>query len=357
MTDSQPYSLDKVTPPDRSNIPSRSADDMRDRTTTRKAAVYARTGFGSNEAAQAQFDVCRKSAIAEGYAVPDCKTFLFADEGMSSGSASQTELHRLLEAVRSGHAAFDRIYVRDMDRITRDNRFLRSFDDECMRFGIDLCIATDVPKDDASRKINYSNMKLFMEAARASIEQHAGMKRRCRIGKQRRIEAGFHVSGCHPFATERWLARVADRTPVERMPERGGLKRSGHAVVLRWIPDRLPAVTLIFERLAAGSAIGTIVRELNLSFPPPREGARWHSALVRRIARNPIYAGDLLFPRGAAGLASVRQAEFAVRDTGGPIYVRGYMPDAPVSQSLFRRVQLVLDGKVGDDSLSQSSNK
>lgn len=326
----------------------------------KRAATYGRKSDPNDEAVRVQWETCRQRAKEDGYDVPALPAFEFGDDFTSGRTTSRQDLDRLLEIVRSRRAPFDRLYVRDIDRLTRadDPRFLGWFCYECKRFGVMVCFTSDkehVNYDEGGTEVQADAIMKQVKAIGAS-EDLRQMKKRLRIAVRGRFLKGFHVGSSHPYGTERWLATKSDRTPVERMPERGGIKRPGHAIILRWDESKLPAIRFIFESIARGESARGVARALDQRhFPTPRQGGRWTATQVTRLARNPVYKGDYIFARGRADEQAPVPASEAKYDAFEPIYIPNYMPSPPISAELFARVQKILDGNADRQHRRMSS--
>ena len=333
--------------------PRRTSDDSalvpRATTTARRAAAYGRKSDPNEAAVRGQWETCRQRAQDDAFEIPEHPAFLFGDDDTTGRSTSRPEMDRLLEVVRSKRAPFDRIYVRDLDRLARtdDPRYFNWFCYECERYGVTVCIATDTKHVDYSKGGSDVQVDMVMKSMKASMasEEIVVLKRRVRIAVRARVKEGFHVVPAHPFGTVRWLATYPGRVPVEPMPERGSLKRDDHAIILQWDESKLPAVRFIFEGLSQGSAARAIARALNKRcFPSPKMGGRWTATRVNRIARNPIYMGDYVYRRTRVGAESPVPATAAKLDGFESFVVRNYMPSPPISVALFERVRAMLDG-------------
>lgn len=320
-------------------------------TTVKRAAAYGRKSDPNEAAVRGQWETCRQRAQDDGYEIPDHPAFLFGDDDTKGRLTSRPEIDRLLDVVRSKRAPFDRIYVRDLDRLTRadDPRHFAWFCYECERYGVSVCIATDAKHVDYSKGGSEVQADMVLKSVKASMasEELVVTQRRIRIAVRTRVKEGFYVGATPPFATVRWLATYPGRVPVEPMPQHGGLKRDDHAVILQWDERKLPAVRFIFENLAEGKAARAIARALNArGFPTPKIGGRWTAERVARIARNPIYMGDYIFGRMRVRDERPVPAASAKLDGFESFLVRGYMPSPPITAELFERVQRVLDGNV-----------
>ena len=329
------------------------------------AAMYGRTALHQEESSSAidegcglprQWATCRAQATADGFTIPDGPDFTFCDDGVSGLEDKRAELSRLLLVVRSGDASFSRIYVSDESRITRhvDPRFLQWFVFECRTFGIEVCFATgprSTSPDGAPTDAVGGWLVSVVMTQFALREERCKMQRRIRVGVRRRITRGFHVGCSHPYGTERWLTNTETRVPVQRLLDVGRTSRAGHAVSLQWTRELLPAITCLFEALAAGTTAEAVARLLDANgFASPSPRHRWSGAAVRRIARNPIYMGDYIHGRtGASAQVVVDAAVASDRDTA-PIRVTGFMQDPRITPELFATVQRMLGGVISPRS-------
>jgi len=312
------------------------------------AAVYARKSNANDIAVSGQFDTCRQRARRDGWLVPESSDFLFGDDATSGKKTVRDELQRLVALVRSGAAPFQRVYIRHRDRLTRsaDLDFRPWFEFECRQAGIQVCYASD----DRHRDIRSGERTDLAQHVVERLDDYkshtelAGIRERVTIGARQRVAKGFFIGAVAPYGAERWLATYDEhRTPVARMPERGGIRLEKHAVILRWCEPRVPTIRFIFDALEGGASLRTVARELNdRGDPRPSNIETWSAAVVSRIARNPVYMGDYHFKRTVEDAGDPVPAEEA-EDLGHEgIYVRDFIADAPVSREQYTAVQRLL---------------
>ena len=62
-------------------------------------------------------------------------------------------------------------------------------------------------------------------------------------------------------------------------------------------PATVPVVRSIFESIEKGASPGTVARRLNLAGVKTKRGKTWEARAIRRIAENPVFAGEGGYPR------------------------------------------------------------
>ena len=345
--------------PDHGAAPSVRAPD-------RTAAVYARTGIRNPDRIAAQLAACREAAARDGWHIPDSLECQFVDDGCaagripedksSRGARSSPGFSKLLHLITSGRAPFRRLYVAKRDRIgrTSDPRYIFWLEDELRRHGVDLRFASEAADfgppashdsaDDGRAGPGFLINAMSTLLARA---ERAAIARRVREGVRLRVLNGFYVGRYAPYATERWLVDRATRAYIA--PLSVGTPPVGtYAIGLRWVPRLRGSVRALFDALERGDTPADVAHALGTGgVEAPRGRGGWTPASVRRVAADPIYMGDLVFGRraiAADGACAVAVAAVGDDPTGehGPLYVRGFLPDAPISRAQFEAVQCAL---------------
>ena len=316
------------------------------------AAGYGRKSDPNEQAVIGQWETCRQRATQDGWTIPPGEAFEFGDDGVTGRSEKRPGLERLRAVVASGVAPFNRVYVRNRDRISRakDVRFLLTLEREFEGHGVKICYCDEDEHTDYAAGGQAAAVKLMVNIMKDSnsAEELERLTERVRIGTRKRVKRGFKVGSRHPYGTERWLALLDQaRTPVERIPDGERITRTGHAVVLRWDPTRLPAVKLIFSELASGASARSVSRTMKLrGYPPPTKEANWSPKTVLCIARNAIYVGDYHFGRTRKDAPEPIDSELATDMGTEPFVVRGYMLSPPVEREQFDRVQALLQRNI-----------
>lgn len=183
-----------------------------------------------------------------------------------------------------------------------------------------------------------------LSMARQELER---MRLRTRVGTRVRVIAGGFVGCAAPYATERALVDPVSREPLESAPLPARPPAHAGVVALRWKDALLPAVTLVFDRLAQGGHAAAVALALtDAGFPPPDKAVRWNANSVLRIARNPIYMGEYVYGRTMTHGCAPVAVESADLMDHTPIRVPGFMPRSPISPELFEQVQCVVSRRV-----------
>ena len=309
------------------------------------AAVYVRKSVATGQGVKDQIDTCVRYAVAVGHRVPEQGPFRFADDAVSGATTSRPGLNALLELARSGRAPFDRICIREVDRLTRadDARFVLWFEYELKRCGITVTyVKENLRPGDEDDPITY--LKRLMEAIGASSEKQK-INRRTREGRRRRFAEGYFVGNVAPYGTERVLVPRGGDEVVQVLPRRWRFALPDHRIRLRWVPALLPTVRRILFCLERGDSARAVARMLAATgAPTPDEGQVWTERMVKYIARDPIYVGDYLFGRRRVLRGeTARECAPSLIESNEPMLRRDFLSDPPISREQFTNVQRRLD--------------
>ena len=332
-----------ATPADRGAQPGRGGRGSGRR---KRAAAYGRKSRKDESAVEAQLDQCARRAETDGWVIPDAPGFRFADDNVSGRKLDRPGINALLTVIQSGRAPFERLYIREVDRLARadDPRFTQWFEYECKRHGVEVCYVKDethVDYEDESQATQATATFLTRTVKVLTAKQELQLiGRRIREGTRRTLINGFLPGSHRPYATERWLADKKTRAYMQPYPEQGILRLAGHAVRLKWVPALLPYVRFIFTAVERGDALQVVARELDRQGAPPPAGRdSWTARDVRRIASERLYIGDLHYGAVTRRDEPAQEADPRLIETHDPILVRGFMPDPPILPAQFEAVQ------------------
>ena len=310
---------------------------------TRLAASYARKSTADDLGVRDQHDLNVANADRDGMHVPDHPDYRFGDDDITGAATSRPALDRLLSLVRSG-APFSVLYVKDMTRLGRfeNPRHFFHLSVELEMHGVKVRFGNRDPGAEAEPDDMRGYLHDVIDSIGATHERR-NLIERVTKGMRNSVMNGF-FPGSPPYGTHRWYADRRTGDAIEPVDETRRLSRTEDTrFVLRWNEDEtFHVVRRIFEWYADGLSLRSIARKLGKEgVPSPSGRAKWSAHTVRNILGNPIYQGDLVWGRTTRDGDPVSLAEARV-DGSEPIRVQEFLPDAPVSRDLFRRVQALL---------------
>lgn len=320
-------------------------------TGTQAAATYARKSTPDEQGVADQHALNAARAQRDGYPVPDTREYRYGDDDTSGVTTSRKDWDRLVALIESGEAPFCRLYVKDRTRLGRwsDPRQHTYWEVHFERHGVQIVYSERERqidyRDPASRGEMIGHFIKDQVDNVVSAEERIRLIRRITVGMRSAVLRGFYPGSTAPYATERWLADARSGTLVERVPEGKRLRREGCDFRLRWAEDgTTDVVRQIFTCIEAGESLQAIAVRLNEQrTPTPGRSQSWSAEAVRRIARNPIYMGDLVWGRGTRAGDPVTHTE-AVVDGQEAILYQDFLPDAPVPRAQWEHVQQLLNG-------------
>jgi hypothetical protein len=315
------------------------------------AASYARKSTADDMGLKAQHMVNVQKAAADEYVIPDDAAFRFEDDDTSGRRTSREDLDRLIAVITSGKAPFRRVYVKDKTREGRfsDPRFHFFLQVLFEQHGVKLCYSDrDVQLDFSSgdpRDMFGLLVRDLIESITSSQEL-ATLIKRVTDGSRIWVVRGFYPGNRAPYGLERWYADEQTGQLLERVVEGAVVKQKGRRFKLRFAENgSRDAITRIFDALEEGASLSETTARLNLDGVPAPGGGTWYPEAVRRIARNPIYKGTLIWGRGTRAGEPV-PADRAAIDGREAIVYADFVPDAPITPAQFDRVQRLLDGNI-----------
>lgn len=322
------------------------------------AAALARQSMKDQEGINAQFLIASQKAAQDSYVIPDSRDFRFAENNVSGQATNRREWERLVSIVESGHAPFDRVYIKARPRFGRwkDPREHIYWELRFAKQGVRIIYCNEENHLDFTEGVTNENLGQFLmsvlEGMYASLEVTTTTKRTS-TGARTRLINGFFPGGVHAYGTERWLVNAKTQVPDRRVEKGERVYKEGYHFRLAFTSDeRITAVKRVFELMLLGhgthAAAGILTRE---GLPAPA-GKEWNANAVLRIARNPVYTGTLIWGRhrweqdkknGALDLAPVEHDE-VIAESSVPIQFTGFVPDPPITTETFEAVQRLLDG-------------
>jgi|GEM_PF-4382470 hypothetical protein len=312
---------------------------------TRTAASYARKSDANESAVQDQHVTNAERALQDGFDIP--LELRWGDDGVSGTTTKRSGLDALLALIQSGNAPFQRLYVRDRDRLARtaDPRYTFYVEFLCKLQGVQLCYTTD------KKHVTYGDggdegMVEFITSALKNMKAHqelADTRKRTTRGTRTSLKKGHFVATRAPYGYDRWLARNDTSAFVRMVPDGERIRMADHHFRLRVNPAEQVALQHLFDGIRQRKAFAQIARELEAIGAPRAGTTPWSASNVRDIATNPMHKGDYVYGRlkhdGAPTPAHELNAEEA---TTAPVLLADFMPDAPLSAAEWERIQAVI---------------
>jgi DNA invertase Pin-like site-specific DNA recombinase len=327
------------------------------------AGLVARKSKFDNEGIAGQVALCEDKAHDEGATIPRGAAFRFIDDGVSGIRTDRDGLTRLFELLTRGdHPPFSVLYVKDRSRLARtdDPRWIFWFEVECQRHGVMVRYVNEPPPEMGPDGIPLPPRQEFILHAVKNFftsEERKETIRKTRGGRRRRVMRGFWPGGSAPYGTVRYLAHLATGALIEPVPIGGTTRREGHGYKLVWETDgSVEIVKRIFASLDMGMSLRRCAWTLNnegVASPGTRgapahriAGARaWTSEAVREIARQPLYRGELWYGRTTLTNAPALTVTEAREDDAGVLCHPAFMPDPPIPDDVWHRVNVRLNRK------------
>lgn len=332
------------------------------------AASYERQSYKHDEGIDAQYEANAGAAERDGRRIPNNPRYRFSDNKTTGAAMRRKGLDRLLAVVQSGHAPFKYVYVKDTSRFGRfdDPRVFFELELTLERHNVKLIYATEVDRVDYANatpdEIFPHFIRRAFDAAAATKERHT-TKRRTGYGLWRHAAQGFYPGTRAPYGTRRWLVNDKTRVPIQEVPQRGTIRATDCAYVLRWATDHsVSVVREIYARILRGETLRAVAAELNrrgVPSPGAERGIRvtdpdtglkraptWAPREIQSIARNPIYCGELVWGRTRTRKYGepVPATEIDLAQCRKPIIVREFMERPIIRRVRWLAVQRILAG-------------
>jgi site-specific DNA recombinase len=249
-----------------------------------RAAIYARysTENQREESIDDPIRACERVATAQGFTV----VRRFADRSISAGTAERAGYQSLLQAARG--KLFDVIIAEDISRLWRSRAEFGAASSELEDLGVNLCTCVG----DDTRRDGYG---LVLGIKHAIAEQYRReVSYRTRRGMEGLALAGKSTGGrCYGYQSAAEAAVVVD----------------------------------IYRGCVDGLSPGRISHNLNARGIPGPRGPRWSLNAVKRVLRNPRYAGRLSWGSTVTqGGARDSRHKRQVPRPGGPLVTRAIPP-------------------------------
>lgn len=292
-----------------------------------------------------------QKAASDQFTIPDDSVFRFEDDDTSGRRTKRDDLDRLIALVTSGKAPFSRIYVKDKTREGRfaDPRFHFFLQVLFEQHGVKLCYSDRDVQLDFSKGDPRDMFGLLVRDLIESItsaQELSTLIKRVTEGSRIWVMRGFYPGNQAPYALVRWYADERTGELLEQVVEGAVVKQKGRRFKLRFAEDATRnAVARLFDQLEQGRSLAGTAALLNDEGVAAPGGGTWYPEAVRRIARNPIYKGTLVWGRTTRDGEPTAAAQAAIDGLEAILY-DGFVPDAPVSPAQFERVQRILDGNV-----------
>ena len=314
------------------------------------AASYARKSDQDQEGLKSQHLGNEQKAKQDGYVIPRGIDYRFEDDETTGVSKKRAGFDRLLQVISSGEARFTRVYIKDVTRLGRwsDPRFRFFVEVLCEEHGVKLVYSESQQVVDYRGEFRPEMIGLFLKDAVDGIvasEERERLIKRVTGGMRYWVLQGFYPGALAPYGLDRWLADERTGELLERIPDGHGIRKKDCRYKLVWAEDgSAEVIRSIFSLLEAGHSLSATARELERRRVSTASGrGSWQGESVRRIARNPIYCGDLVWGRTTRDGDPVdsEEAEVGGREA---IVVRDFVADPPITREQWEDVQRILDG-------------
>ncbi|OGW85721.1 MAG: hypothetical protein A3C35_02270 [Omnitrophica bacterium RIFCSPHIGHO2_02_FULL_46_11] len=287
-----------------------------------RAAIYTRVSTEDQAREGYSLDVQRDYLIdfakREGFQIhfSDSKSKIYIDDGFSGYSLDRPAMSQLLQDARA--RKFDLILVYKLDRFSRRLRDILNILDELDSLGVQFKSATE-PYDTttSSGKLMLQQLGSFAEFERNRIIE------RVVPGMVRGVQAG-HWQGARysPFGYR--YDKTTKRLSIEE--------------------SEAKLVREIFKRYIAGESTQEIGGDFYERKVPSRSGGEFNSSLIRRIIRNKIHIGKLVWNEHHYDKKqrTLRGYRYVKNDPSEIIEADG-LHEAIISEDVFYRAQSIMD--------------
>ena len=233
-------------------------------------ALYARVSSqrqAEELTIQSQIDVLKQRIIDDGHPLDEERCFL--DEGYSGGTLLRPALERLRDVAYSG--GIDRLYVHSPDRLSRKYAYQVLLIEELQKHAVEVVFVNHGIEQSAEGNLLLQMQGMIAEYERAKILERTRRGRRF-AARQGKVSVLAHAPYGYRYVRKREGGGEA-RFEINR--DEAGVVQN----LFRWVA-------------LEGLSLGAVTRRLSEHRIPTRTGnARWDSATVRGILRNPAYHG------------------------------------------------------------------
>lgn len=211
--------------------------------------------------------------------------------------AARPQMQQMLQDIMNN--IYDGVLVMEVERLARGDTIDQGIVAQAFRESGTL-IVTPVKTYDPNNEYDeeYFEFSLFM-----SRREYKTIKRRMQAGRVASVKEGNYIGTNPPYG----YRKISPEPKVH---------------TLEIIPEEAAAVKMIFDMYLSGKGPRAIAAELNRLQIQPQKSLCWESVTIRKMLRNPIYAGKIRW-------------NAAKNDA---IIVDGYH-DAIVSEEIFQKVQ------------------
>jgi site-specific DNA recombinase len=224
-----------------------------------RALLYVRVS--TDEQARSGFSLGQQLEALRSYCQDHNIEIIAEFEDRASGaSLDRPRLDALRDVVSSG--GIDLVLTQDRDRLSREPAHIYILREEFLGYGTTLRSLNDRGDDSPEGQLTDGILDQLAKFERAKTME------RTRRGKVRKAQEGKIVgSGIAPY---------------------GFYYDDNHYHV---DPERMPYVHEMFERVAAGESLYSIVQHLTEIGAPSPKGKRWHAPTIRKMLLSDTYSG------------------------------------------------------------------
>ncbi len=249
-------------------MPARNRDPLTKRSTRSKRTVGYVNGSTAIDADPGTSLAAQRARVQE-YAAAKGWDLLETISEAASGDVFESagfewehrqQLSALIDRAEQGE--YSVLLVTKLDSLSHDPATLTILVSRLQRHGVDVVSVAEDNGDDPLADSIRGQLPLVVQLERAMVLE------RLNAGKARKKALGRHIHG-----------RVA-----YGYHSKGG--------VLSANPHLAPVIQRIYTEVAQGRTPGQIAADLNANGIPSPSGAAWTRLSVRRIAANPVYAGE-----------------------------------------------------------------
>ena len=212
--------------------------------------------------------ICREFATKGGYEVLK----VFTEKGESAKTAERTELQLMLRFCEKNKNQIGKLIVYKVDRLSRstaDYLYLKVFFN---RLGISVVSATENFENNPSGILHETILSAFAEFDNNVRSQRTieGMKARLLSGNWSTIA---------PWGYVNTINKAGNKTITPH-------------------PEKAPIVRMLFKEYSTGKyTFKELADKVNKLGLKSLHGKRFHKQLVAKIIKNPIYKGQICFPK------------------------------------------------------------
>lgn len=303
---------------------------------TPKAVIYCRVSSSdqaeNGTSLESQEQACLQKAVAIDSQVV---APVFRDEGISGATLiGRPGLQAALSMIESGKANVLICY--DVSRLSRDVEHHAVIERRVKAARGRIIYCTQDFADTADGELSSGILKQFAQWEKRKIRERtmSGHKRQAEKGIQtfRNLSPlGYHIVTQKEVLTGQYLAGTQGKYLI--------------------VEDEAVIVRELFRRAFGGASLTALVKWLNESGVPTRQGgARWYAVTVRAILNNPVYKGEAMVGRKEVVMDESRREKglrmsYYLRDRAKENCIRIEVP-ALVEANLWEFVQQrLLDNK------------